>query len=672
VDARAGRGLCRLVGGAQRAADLAPRRHQFGHQTRALFVAQRRVRATPQSAIYYDVPAVGRDRGPTLELGPGRRPRDHRGHRCKARARDVSARARQRERPRPFGARMSTGGPATHPKRAATDAPATSRRARRDERVGGPPRRPLAAKRTPAAVWHDVRLSCGIATMSKREKRNETMKVLVTGGTGVVGPEVVRRLLRRGHAVRLFSRHATDDRRAFEGEVDAVDGDVTDESAVRGAAEGCDAVLHMAAIVAERPPKLTFEAVNVEGTRRLLAEAERAGVRRFVYVSSLGADRGESGYHRSKRRAEALVRGFRGDWLVCRPGNVFGPGDAQISLLLKMVRTLPAVPLVGSGDDPFQPVWCEDLGEALARAVERDDLSGRELDLAGAERTSMNDVVDRFSKMTNLSPARLPLPAWLESTGAKLAARFGVPLPVGADQITMVTEGNVIAQGRENALIEVLGVRPTPLDESLPKLGDSLPERLPSEGIGPMHHKTYRAKVRGARLDAEQLIALVRDAFGELAPRATVEVGAEPASPSRRLEPGATITMALPLRGHVQVRVEEVAPRAITLATLEGHPLAGAVRFVAEPEPEGAVRFEVRAWHRAATLADLLVMETLGGALQSFTWQSFVEAVVERSGGHAVAGVEVTSERPDEAETKSFERWLEGLIRGRLKAERAA
>jgi uncharacterized protein YbjT (DUF2867 family) len=498
------------------------------------------------------------------------------------------------------------------------------------------------------------------------------MKILVTGGTGVVGPEAVRRLARRGHAIRLFSRHASDDKRSFEGDVEARDGDLGDEGSTRGAAEGCDAVLHLASIVAERPPELTFDRVNVEGTRALVAEAERAGVRRFVYVSSLGADRGASGYHRSKRQAEGLVRAFSRSWLICRPGNVMGPGDAQVSLLLKAVRTLPAVPLVGSGDDAFQPVWYEDLGEALARAVERDDLAGRELELAGAERTSMNDLLDRFEAMTNCHPLRIPLPSWLESAGTKIASKLGLELPFNADQITMVTEGNVIAEGRPNDLVETLGVAPTPLEESLPKLGDGLPELLPSEGIGPLHRKAYRARIRGARGGAEGLVAIARDAFAELSPDATVKVGAEPASAAARLEPGATVTMALPLGRHVQVRVEEVTPRSITLATLEGHPLAGAVRFLAEPEGDGAARFEVQTCFRSSTLADLVAIETLGGAIQNYTWRSFVEALVERSGGRADGGVETVQDDPDEREGEAFERWLEGLIEKRAKAERAA
>jgi NADH dehydrogenase len=177
------------------------------------------------------------------------------------------------------------------------------------------------------------------------------MKVLVTGGTGVVGKASVDRLLAAGHRVRLLSRHAEDDVRQWPEGVEPHTGDVTSDDGVRGAAEECDAVLHVVGIVAESPPAVTFQAVNVDGTRRMAREAKRAGVRRFVYVSSLGANGGESDYHRSKLAGEEVVREEDPPgWLIVRPGNVYGPGDEVISTLLKMVRTMPAIPLVGMGE----------------------------------------------------------------------------------------------------------------------------------------------------------------------------------------------------------------------------------------------------------------------------------------------------------------------------------
>ena len=179
------------------------------------------------------------------------------------------------------------------------------------------------------------------------------MKVLVTGGTGVVGQATVAALVARGHQVRLLSRHARRDVEEWPSGVEPHEGSVTDPDSVRGSADGCDVVLHLVAIVKEAPPEATYQKVNVEGTRVMVAEAERAGVPRFVYVSSLGADRGASDYHKSKLAGEEAARAFRSGALVLRPGNVYGPGDEVVSLMLTMVRTMPAVPVVGGGDQEF-------------------------------------------------------------------------------------------------------------------------------------------------------------------------------------------------------------------------------------------------------------------------------------------------------------------------------
>src|SRR5690606_22284763 len=113
------------------------------------------------------------------------------------------------------------------------------------------------------------------------------MRVLVSGGTGVVGRETVTCLLARGHVVRLVSRGAEDDSREWHRGVEAHPADVSDASSLHGAADGCDAVLHLAGIEREDPPEVTFERVNVQGTQALLDEARSTGGRRFVSVSSL-------------------------------------------------------------------------------------------------------------------------------------------------------------------------------------------------------------------------------------------------------------------------------------------------------------------------------------------------------------------------------------------------
>lgn len=488
------------------------------------------------------------------------------------------------------------------------------------------------------------------------------MKVLVTGGSGVVGKAAVDHLLEHGHEVRLLSRHADHDARQWERGVEPFPGDVSTDEGVRGAADGCGVVLHVAGIVAEHPPEVTFEGVNVEGTRRLVREAARAGADGFIYVSSLGAERGKSDYHRSKKAAEEVVRAeFGGRWMVLRPGNVYGPGDEVISLLLRMVRTLPAVPVVGGGDQPFQPMWVDDLGEALARAVEDSGPWGQTLDLAGPETTTTSELLDLLEEMTGRSPARLPVPELLAKLGTHAAEAVGVDLPVKEDQLIMLTEENVIPPGGVNALTEVFGVTPTPLREGLRLLAEEQPEQLSSDGVGGLERQRYWADIRGSRLSADEVFRLVREEFYTLPPAGLVEVGAETVG-GTGLDEGETLTLALPLRGHIQVRCVEVAGGVATCVTLEGHPLSGVIRFMVEEPAPDTIRFEVRSYTRSADLIDRLGLAAGGSLAQSATWNAVVEAVVERSGGSTPAGVQETHETLDEEEARKVEAWVEEKV----------
>jgi NADH dehydrogenase len=495
------------------------------------------------------------------------------------------------------------------------------------------------------------------------------MKILVTGGTGVVGTGTVTELLRRGHTVVLLARHAAADARQWPAGVKPYQGDVADAASVRGAADGCDAVLHIVGIV-EESGDATFAAVNVGGTANMLAEAVRAGVGRFVFVSSLGAPEGQSAYHASKREAEALVRGFPGAWTICRPGNVYGPGDEQISLLLRIVRgASPVIPKVGDGDQPFQPIWWEDIARALAIVVERSDLAGRELDIAGAEVSSQNDLLARFSRITGRDIHAVPVPELLATLGAKAVSLVGWDMTFNEEQVQMLREGNVIPPGSENALTTVLGVTPTPLDAGLRQLADLQPEQLPSEGVGTLKRKRYWADIQACRHSPEALFTLFRTHFNDVTP-VFVEVGAEPAT-TEVIAEGETLTLALPMRGHVQVRVAELRERDVTLLTLEGHPLAGAVRFLTEARGDD-VRFQVEVYDRPANVLDFIAMRTLGDRLQNHTWSQVVEHMVERSGGSAPAGVERQSESLDEAEAERIEQWVEELAMRRKRTENAA
>jgi NADH dehydrogenase len=459
--------------------------------------------------------------------------------------------------------------------------------------------------------------------------------------------------------VRLVSRNAAEDAAQWGDSVEPWPGSVSDVAAISGCAKDHDVILHIAGIVDESPPEVTFQNVNVDGTRNLIKEAERARVGRFIYLSSLGADKGESPYHKSKREAEDLVRNFRGGWIIFRPGNVYGPGDEVVSLLLKMVRTLPVIPVIDGGDDPFQPIWVDDLAHALVDAVERPDLHGKTLDIAGTETTTTNEIITRLSSITRRDPARIPVPGFLASAASAIANAVGAPFPVNDSQITMLREGNVITTPGGNALTATFKIEPTTLDAGLKKLADAQPEQLPDEGVGALKRKRLWAEISGSRLTPEQLFERFRRDFNEATP-GIVDAQTEPGTRCD-LEPGVTLTMSLPIRGNIQVRVQELTEMKATLCTLSGHPLAGAVRFLCEPRGD-KVRFEVQVYDRPASIADWIAMRTIGDSMQARTWESLVERMVRESGGVAPDGISSSEETLDENQAELIEAWIRELV----------
>jgi NADH dehydrogenase len=482
------------------------------------------------------------------------------------------------------------------------------------------------------------------------------MRILVTGGTGVVGTSTVTALLKHGHGVRLLSRHADRDAEAWTGRVEPWVGNVADAESVRGAAEACDAVIHLVAIVDEAPPA-TFQSVNVDGTRHMLAEASRAGVGRFIHMSSLGADRGTSPYHHSKKESEDLVRGFTGKWLILRPGAVYGPGDEHLSVLLRMIRTLPVVPLVGGGDQQFQPLWHEDLAEALAIAVERDDLNQRVIDIAGTEITTQKELTERMRELTGRSIMTLPVPEFAAHWGIKALDFVGIGGPVGDSQLQMLSEGSVIPADRENGLVTTFGIEPTPLAVGIRRFLDEQPENLPSDGVGPLRRKRFWADIAKPTLDGDQLFAHLRSNLSDMMP-AIITTDPEPGTRSIVVE-GETLTLALPLRGNIQVRVAEAADRTITLLTVQGHPLAGAVRFMVTTIDDG-VRFEIQIYDRASSVVDLVVMRTIGELVQDATWRQMVQTVARVAGGGDIT-VREESDNVEGHDAEVIERWAEEL-----------
>jgi len=221
--------------------------------------------------------------------------------------------------------------------------------------------------------------------------------ILVTGGTGFVGQEVVRELLVRGYRVRVLVRHPerAGHFKKHSG-VEMVQGDVLKPETLLPAMTGVQAVIHLVGIIAETS-RISFEQAHVEATRHVLAAAKQAGVTRYIQMSAAGTRAAaRSRYHITKWEAEELVRRNGLDWTIFRPSLVYGYDERDRLLnLLRKVLSLPfdIMPLLDGGRALVQPVSVREVAHCFAHAVANETAIGQTYELVGPIAFSWREMV---------------------------------------------------------------------------------------------------------------------------------------------------------------------------------------------------------------------------------------------------------------------------------------
>lgn len=293
--------------------------------------------------------------------------------------------------------------------------------------------------------------------------------VTVFGGSGFVGRQVVRALAKAGWRVRVAVRkpHLAEDMRlgGDVGQIQLVQANVRHQGSVAAALDGAGACVNAVGQAVERGPQ-TFEAVHVDGARRIAETARRAGVRRLVQLSGIGASPDStSKYARARAAGEAAVREAFPNADILRPSVVFGAGDHVTTLFARMATMAPAVPLVGA-ETRLQPVYVGDIAQATGHLLATETIGGGAYELGGPEVLTVRELVERICAETQRRPALIALPffaAGLMAKGGDLAAAIGLPAPITTDQVELLREDN-IASGPGLA---DLGVAPTSLDSVL-------------------------------------------------------------------------------------------------------------------------------------------------------------------------------------------------------------
>src|SRR5882762_9168023 len=286
-------------------------------------------------------------------------------------------------------------------------------------------------------------------------------RVTVFGGTGFVGRRVVRHLSESTATVRIASRHPA---RAEGDNVEQIVADAHDERSVEAAVVGADGVVNAISLYVEHGGD-TFHSVHVEAAARIARVARRAGVKRFVHVSGIGADAlSPSPYIRTRGEGEAAVQAAFPGAVVVRPAVMFARDDAFLTAILRLLRTLPAYPLFGDGRTKLQPVHVDDVAAAIAQLLRQIQEPSPIYELGGPRIYSYEELLRTIARIAGLRPVLVRMPFVFWDAAAGLPKMLPHP-PLTRNQVELMQIYTTASDSRPG--FRLLGISLRTLEEDL-------------------------------------------------------------------------------------------------------------------------------------------------------------------------------------------------------------
>ena len=220
-------------------------------------------------------------------------------------------------------------------------------------------------------------------------------QVCVLGGSGFVGSAVVHKLSNAGYMVKVLSRRRERAKHLILlPNVQVVECNVLNDAELNMHLQGADAVINLIGILHESK-KLTFEQMHHQFPKRVAEACEKLGIRRLLHMSALQtAPNAPSAYLRSKAAGEAAVleHAKRINVTIFKPSVIFGRGDRFLNLFATIVKVMPMVALA-KPEARFQPVWVEDVADAMVNSMSNIDTFGKSYELGGPRVYTLRDLV---------------------------------------------------------------------------------------------------------------------------------------------------------------------------------------------------------------------------------------------------------------------------------------
>lgn len=297
------------------------------------------------------------------------------------------------------------------------------------------------------------------------------MKVFVTGASGFVGRSLVPALLKAGYQVYGHKGRENSSLGIEHPDLKVIWGDLAENSTFKEIEKflnGVSAVVHMAAKTSQDTSAQNHSSwVNIDGTQRLLDLSKKAGVQKFVYVSTQSAKIKNPGtYGASKKKAEELVQASGINYIILRPAIIYGPGEAGIfKKFVTLVNKFPLLPIPHTSVK-FRPVYVGDVVQAILNSLNIEGLKEKIYDIIGPDPVTFKELIRKVAEAKRLNRTLLPVPMGLAMMGAKILSIFMKKPPVTVDNLIGLSEAPEVDI---RPMTQELKVQPLSLEEGILK-----------------------------------------------------------------------------------------------------------------------------------------------------------------------------------------------------------
>jgi uncharacterized protein YbjT (DUF2867 family) len=260
------------------------------------------------------------------------------------------------------------------------------------------------------------------------------MKVLVTGGTGFTGSHTVSLLIKEGVEVRCLSRPTSDRSQIQQYPIEWVQGDLADKASLQSALVGMDALINIASLGFGHAPIIVDAALS-------------AGIKRAIFISTTALFTNLNAPSKQVRlAAEQTIRQSELDYTILRPTMIYGTRhDRNMSRLIRFIMRSPVIPIIGNGRFLQQPVYVQDVSQAIVKSLMNPGTSRKSYNISGGEPLTYNEVIDTICTISQRRRLKIHLPAKPIIAVLRLLEKASIRLPVKAEQVERLNENKAFS-----------------------------------------------------------------------------------------------------------------------------------------------------------------------------------------------------------------------------------